>query len=352
VSVGFIQFAGGGRGLGPYLALLKLRRPVKFRDLLQRYGIDVEIGVGRAGQIESTRVLVLDPAAARVLGDRAAEAAIRDDKRLTTALILSGRDRDVQRTQLEAAVRDYVLPALGARITWGRSGARLGELLRSRKGIAALLDRAIQEGPPAAQRRFERIVRALNDAASRPGQTVTPRALLLPDLLQREGDVLAAVERDLQAAANAADAVSRARVALRALAEAARAGGAAVAAVLARPELADARRAVADARVELDGVINVTPPGRDRVEPTLATMKTALATEESNLALQPAPDSPAQLAELFERTRATLNVIAGPLLPAPVFLRRIQIIRRSTLDASLTESDETPNLAARFVRSS
>jgi hypothetical protein len=352
VSVGFIQFAGGGRGLGPYLALLKLRQPVKFRDLLQRYGLDVEVGMGRAGQIEWTRVLVLDPAASRVLGAGDAEAVIRDDKRLTAALILSGRDRDVQRAQLEAAVRDYVRPALGARITWGHSGARLGDLLRSRKGIAAVLDRAIQEGPPGAQRRFERVVRAVNAASSRQAAGAPPRPLSVTDLQVREGDVLAALERDLQSAANAGAALSRARDALGTLAAAARASGATVAAVLARPELADARRALTDTRAELEGVINLTPPGRDSVDATLATMKSALSAEETTLALQPTPPSPSELGDLLDRTRATLRVIAGPLAPAPVFLHRIQIIRRSTLDASLTESDEVPKVPRRFVRSS
>src|SRR5207245_1538855 len=44
VSVGFIQFAGG-RGLPPYLALLKARQPAKFRALVQKLGLDVEFTV-------------------------------------------------------------------------------------------------------------------------------------------------------------------------------------------------------------------------------------------------------------------------------------------------------------------
>src|SRR5262249_27503987 len=145
VSVGFIQFAGS-RGLPRYLALLKARQSAKFRDLIQKFGVDVEFDVGR-GAIDTARTVVVDPGGNRVLRSTAAEAAIPDDKRLTTALVVSGRDRDVQLTQIEAAVRDYVIPILNATVSWAsasRQRAALKDLLRSQKGMAALFDRCIQ----------------------------------------------------------------------------------------------------------------------------------------------------------------------------------------------------------------
>lgn len=356
VSVGFIQFAGGGRGLGPYLALLKLRHPREFRDLLQRFGIDVEVGVGSDGRFDWTRVLVLDPAGARVLGGAEAEGAIRDDKRLTAAMVLSGRERAVQSTQIEAAVRDYVRPVLDATIAWGRTRAPIRELIRSRTGLAVVIDRAVQEGPLAARRRVERVVRTLAATPAGAPAAGRPAPLTLRDLQVREGDVLATVERDLQAAANAAAAIARARDALRALEESARAAAATVPSLLARGELADARRAVGAARLELEEVLNVTPAGREThethvtMESTLAAMKEALKSEMATLAVDAPPASSAELGEMFARVRARLATVGGPLAPSAVFLRRIQRIRRSGLDSTLTESIDPLNVAERFLR--
>jgi hypothetical protein len=332
VSVGFIQFAGG-RGLPRYLALLKARQPAKFRDLLQKLGIEVEFTVA-GGAVASPRVAVLDPAGSAVLRGAAAEAAIRDDKRLTAALILSGRDRDVQLAQIEAAVRDYVLPALNGAVSWaGRGGrARLGDLLRSQKGMAALFDRAIQEGLGAARRRFERALQRL--ARSTEAGAAAPA---LADFQRREGDVLAELERDLQAAADVGAGIGRARTALAALIRAAGAAGATVDGILARPELADARRAVTDARTGLSAVVNVTPSPNVTVDATLGSMNTTLTAEQTRLALTPSPPSLADLTAALAASWRALATAAGPLSTSPTFLARIQRIRRSTLDSGLAE---------------
>ncbi len=339
VSVGFIQFAGS-RGLPPYLALLKTRQPAKFRDLLQKLGIDVEFTVSggspgrRLPAINASRVVVLDPAGPRVLRGADAETAIRDDKRLTTALILSGRDRDVQLVQIQAAVRNYVRPALDATVSWaaGPARARLGDLLRSQKGMAALFDRAIQEGLGAARRRFERVIQRLVRGAA--PNAVAPT---LADLQRREGDVLAELERDLQAATDVAALIKKARDALATVIQAARAAGATVVGLLARPELSTARRAVTDARSGLAAVINVTSPMNVPVDTTLGTMNTTLKSEESRLALTPSPPSLDALITALTASRQALATAAGLLSTSPMFLVRVQGIRRSTLDSSLAE---------------
>ena len=334
VSAGFIQFAGS-RGLPRYLALLKARQAAKFRDLLQRFGIDVEFTVNR-GAIESARLVVVDPDGKRVLRATAAEAAVRDDKRLTTALIVSGRDRDVQLIQLEAAVRDYVLPILNASVSWGGGRrAALKDLCRSQKGIAALFDRCIQEGLAAARRRFERVVQRLVAAAAppNPARPVPPPSL--SDLQRREGDILAELERDLQAAADVANRIARARTLLSRLIRDARAAAATPAGILARPELADVRQAVREARAGVPSIVNVTTPSGATVDAAIGAMTTALTAEETRLAMTPAPASLDALGTSLAASRQALATAGAPVSTAPMFLARIQRIRRSTLDAGL-----------------
>ena len=329
VSVGFIQFAGG-RGLPGYLALLKLRQPAKFRDLLQKFGIDVEFAI-KKGRADAPQIVVWDPAAGSGLRGLAAEAAIRDDKRLTAALSVSGRDRDVQMAQIEAAVRDYVRPALDGRIALSaRAATRLGTILRSQKGMAVLLDRSIHEGVEAARLRFERVIQRVATAAG--------QAPSVPALQAREGDILAELERDLQAAADVARRIRAARAALLTLIGITATPEASVPAVLARPELADARRAVADARAGLSGIVNISSPPGVPVETTLQTMATTLKAEEARLALTTAPDV-AALTSVLTLSRQGLATIAAPVSTAPAFLRRIQRIRRSPLDSGLAEGD-------------
>ncbi len=337
VSAGFIQFAGG-RGLPRYLALLKARQPARFRDLFQKFGLDVEFVVAR-GAIDQSRLVVLDPDGSRVLRSSAAEAAVRDDKRLTAVLIVSGRDRDVQRTQLEAAVRDYVLPILNASVSWAstiRQRAAVKDLFRSQKGMAALFDRCIQEGLGAARRRVERIIQRLVTALppegpKKPAPTPSPA-----DMQRREGDILAELERDLQAAAEVADRIGRARRALTTLVGATRATGATPASILARSELADARKAVSEARVGVPGVVNATTATGVTVEAALGSMTTTLASEEGRLAMTTAPPTLDALRETLVSSRQALATALAPVATSPMFLSRIQRIRRSTLDSSLT----------------
>lgn len=336
VSVGFIQFAGG-RGLPPYVALLKARQAAKFRDLLQKFGIDVEFTVS-GGAITDARMVVLDPAGARVLRATAAETAIRDEKRLTTALILSGRDRDVQLVQIEAAIRGYVLPALNATVAPSARGGRvrLGDVMRSQKGMAALFDRAIQEGLGAAKRRFERVIqRIVRNAEPRPLPTPPPAPPAAPQLQSREGDILAELERDLQSAADVGASVTRARTSLQTVIRAAAGSGATVAGLTAHPELATARRAVTAARVGLPDVVNVSTSGD--VDAQLTTIGTTLLAEEARLALTPTPQSLTDLSNSLQASRRALDNVAGPFATASMFLGRIQRIRRSTLDAGLAQ---------------
>src|SRR6185295_18524741 len=95
-------------------------------------------------------------------------------------------------------------------VSWatGRA-ATLGVLLRSKKGMAAAFDRAIQEGVDTARRRFERLLQRLVRSAA-PTAPGTP-APTVTDMQAREGDLLAEVERDLQAATDVGARMGRAR---------------------------------------------------------------------------------------------------------------------------------------------
>lgn len=210
VSFGFIQFAGG-RGLPPFLALLKSRQPQVFANLLGAFGIEVEFNVEGGGmtRITNATVVVVDPAARAVLRDDTAEAFIRDTKKLSAVLIRAGRNTTVQEVQVEAATRDYLLPALATNVEYeadiveelaGAGGAvtathvgaaarrfratapfatlqtagrirerrattraRLETLIDSQQGVAILLDRVIQEGIGGGTTRLARAIRWVAD---------------------------------------------------------------------------------------------------------------------------------------------------------------------------------------------
>ena len=336
VSVGFIQFAGS-RGLPPYIALLKARKPAKFRDLMQKYGIEAEFKLS-GNTIEAARLGLLDPAGTRVLRGEAAEKAVRADKKLTAAMALAGRDRDVQLVQIEAAIRGYVRPSLASTVSWaaGRS-AKLSELLRSQKGMACLFDRAIQEGLGGASSRFERCLQKM----ARPAATTAPPppAPTLAEMQAREGDLLAEIERDLQAAADTAAALKRAAAKVDALRKATAKSGATVAAVLALSERADARRAITEARAALAGVVYVAPPKGSTTDARLAAMATALVDEDTRLAYATPPGTITALATSIKESAKALEATLKPVNNGAAFLKRIQDLRGSTLDSGLTEGD-------------
>src|SRR5262249_1239545 len=214
----------------------------------------------------------------------------------------------------------------------------LGQVFRSQKGVAALFDRTIQEGLAAARRRFERVIqRVVRRGEPRPpgAGAAPPPVTTLAALQSREGDLLAEIERDLQAAADVAARLTRARELIDALLRAAAAAGATVAALMARSELADLRRAATDAPVGIADVVNLSPSRN--VDAQLAAMTTTLTAEETRLRLTP-PASTAALTAALTDSRRALAGIAGPLSTASTFLARIQRIRRSTLDSGLAEA--------------
>jgi hypothetical protein len=133
-SWGFIQFAGG-YGLRPMLGHLKANSPDMFRKLLGVYGVDVQPGAD--GRPEPLLV-----EGDRILRGNDAEQAYGDDPLLIACFIRAGRVPEVKQRQVEAAIHDYVIPALDA--TW--EGATLANVFRSPRGLAFLIDRQVHEG--------------------------------------------------------------------------------------------------------------------------------------------------------------------------------------------------------------
>ena len=142
VSFGFIQFAGE-RSLEQLLALIKNDSPGEFDTHFGQYGIDVEYRI-RNGRVQNAVATVIDTESGAVLRGRPALEAIRASPAMTAAFIKAGHYTDVQRAQIQLATQEYALPAVAARFNRNIQGVntgaqRLSEVMRSEKGLAALI---------------------------------------------------------------------------------------------------------------------------------------------------------------------------------------------------------------------
>jgi hypothetical protein len=99
------------------------------------------------------------------------------------------------------------------------------------------------------------------------------------------------------------------------------------------PAVIDARGVAA--RVGLPAIVNVTTPSGVTVEAALSTMTATLTAEQDRLAMTPRPASLEALGAALVSSRQALATAIGPVSTSPMFLARIQRIRRSTLDSSL-----------------
>ena len=120
-------------------AHLKARSPELCPRLLGDYGIDV-----RPAPDGRPEPVCVDSATGKTQRGNEAEQAYGDDPLLIACFIRAGRVAEVKQRQLEAAIRDYALPALLA--SW--DGVRLADIYRSPRGLAMLIDRQVHEGNP------------------------------------------------------------------------------------------------------------------------------------------------------------------------------------------------------------
>ncbi|MBK6889095.1 MAG: LysM peptidoglycan-binding domain-containing protein [Sphingobacteriales bacterium] len=114
-SYGFIQFAGGGRGLPLLMAAFKYFYPDAFQQCFQQYGIDCEYNINEFG-IDESRICVYDAESHRLLRDPESEVLLRDNKQLTGVFIKAAYDPKMQLTQLKVAKNNYIIPALSIKL--------------------------------------------------------------------------------------------------------------------------------------------------------------------------------------------------------------------------------------------
>lgn len=362
VSFGFIQFAGG-RGLPPLMALLKSRNPTAFRRMFQNYGIDVEFNVA-GGRIINAALVVVDPASGRVLRGAAAESAIRDSQRLSAIFIRAGRDVDVQRVEIEAATRDYVLPSLAAQASYeadivevlvapgggavasthvgaaarnfrntqtfvalraaglirerrSRTQARLETLLTSQQGIAVLLDRAIQEGAGSGGGGVVRLQGAVRWVADRHGLTD------IAAVGAQEQAVLRQVVDDFTADIDIAQGLKRAVTAMDALHRAAGVASATVAGILQLPE-ADA------ARQQIDAAFALVP--NKSFVPSRSRLETVLPRQRAGLNFTPPPANAQALRMLLSQIKQQLRLAFHSRNDVDKVLQNGRAMRRRVTD--------------------
>lgn len=255
-SWGFIQFAGG-YGFPPALAHFKTASPELFRKLLGQYGVDVQPGAD--GRPEPVYV---DPLNGDVRRGKDAEQAYGDDPLVIALFIRAGRVPEVKQRQVEAAIRNYVVPALNA----SHMNVRLADVLRSPKSLAMLIDRNVHEG------NVRRLLGALEQA-----RLVTN--LAMPgDWPRLESQVLDLAVRDADARASVAELIRSAAADVDRAAEAARNGEAGW--VPGGPTLAEARVTLSRA---FDEIQSRMVPGDRRERLIQGLMAVATGTDPAQL---------------------------------------------------------------------
>ncbi|HEX8699435.1 MAG TPA: hypothetical protein VF815_11405 [Myxococcaceae bacterium] len=165
VSAGFVPFTAGESGGGSLAQLLrrmKAASPAEFEACFRGLGIDVDARALR----------VVHPGSGQLLEGKEAVSAIIEDKRLTALFYNAGKkSRAYQVAQLQLArelyylaSQGFVLKALaqvGDRASLLSISGRYGDVLRSEAGKAAIMDRAIQQGPDNARQTFKEACRSV-----------------------------------------------------------------------------------------------------------------------------------------------------------------------------------------------
>ena len=161
VSLGIIQFAGGGAGsmLSLLLARFKRSDPVGFANALGQFGIDV---TGKPPQLTCK-----DREGNALTGDAAAQF-IGSDPRLCAALSASGNVPAMKTAQIELSAD---LLASQRRHRAPGSTATAGDILTSEYANALFYDRSVNLGAPGTARAFDDVVNRYREA--HPGADIS-----------------------------------------------------------------------------------------------------------------------------------------------------------------------------------
>ncbi|HVD96889.1 MAG TPA: hypothetical protein VNB90_01710 [Cytophagaceae bacterium] len=114
-SYGFIQFAGGGRGLPPMMAYIKYNKPDAFKTRFQKYGIDVEYRMNANQKVTEAHLVIIDSTGKSLRGSDA-ESYIQKNVSLLGVFIKAAEDADIQKGQVIAAIKDYVNLAISTKL--------------------------------------------------------------------------------------------------------------------------------------------------------------------------------------------------------------------------------------------
>ncbi len=164
-SYGFIQFAGNGGGLVPMLAGLKQKAPQVFQTYFQDFGIDVNIpeGIVSGQRPELVVANPYDRGGKYLARGIEAERVLRADKVLHGVFIRAGHYLPVVTMQIDAALRDYVRPALSIRVNIVAGALRLVDVpitqfINSAMGTTLLIDLTVNRWTVTTRRIFQEAI--------------------------------------------------------------------------------------------------------------------------------------------------------------------------------------------------
>jgi peptidoglycan endopeptidase LytF len=164
-SYGFIQFAGNGGGLVPMLAGLKQKAPQVFQEYFQVFGVDVQLPEGINTGQKPTLVVAnpYDKGGKYLVQGLEAERVLRADKVLHGVFIRAGHYLPVVTMQIDAALRDYVRPALNIRLNIIVGGLRLvdvyaTEFINSPMGITLMIDLTVNRWVNTTRKVFQEAI--------------------------------------------------------------------------------------------------------------------------------------------------------------------------------------------------
>ena len=161
VTWGFMQWTGGNASdLTQTMGIIKNRHPEAFSEQFEQYGIDV---VGNKLAILGRDGKPMQSGGRPVSGDRAAEV-IRDDPKLAAVMEHAGRNPEIQRGQMEAAVQIEITSALNKTVTLQQGkhpiSLPIGSALSSEYAVGLLANTWVHSGCGAAQGAVQKALQA------------------------------------------------------------------------------------------------------------------------------------------------------------------------------------------------
>ena len=151
-SWGFIHFSGNGGGLANLLASIKHKAPKIFHEFFQKFGIDVDFNLA-GNSIRNAQIIVVNPydkGGKYLLKGIEAERLLRADKHLYGVFIRAGHHLPIITLQIDAAIKNYIRPALNIRMNINAGSLHLSNVpvtdyFNSPMGLALLIDLTVNQ---------------------------------------------------------------------------------------------------------------------------------------------------------------------------------------------------------------